>query len=122
MTLRRYYSDSYAWHFEANVVDVTANGERHDVALDESFFYPTSGGQPHDTGTLGGANVLDVGVRASDGAVVHTLDAPLAPGPVTGVIDGVRRFDHMQQHTGQHILSQAFLRTADATTIGFHLG
>src|SRR5688500_11777852 len=110
MTLRRYYSDSYAWRFEANVVDATANGDRHDVALDESFFYPTSGGQPHDTGTLGGANALAVAVRESGRAVVHTLDATIALGPVTGIIDGTRRFDHMQQHTGQHILSQAFLR------------
>ena len=122
MTRRRYYDDSYTWRFEASVLEGASAGDRHDVVLDESFFYPTSGGQPHDTGTLGGANVLDVRVRESDHALIHTLDAPIGMGTATGSIDGVRRFDHMQQHTGQHMLSQAFLRTADAATIGFHLG
>jgi alanyl-tRNA synthetase len=61
-------------------------------------------------------------VRDADGAVVHVLDAPIPSGTAAGTIDGVRRFDHMQQHTGQHILSQAFLRVANAATIGFHLG
>jgi len=91
------------------------------AVLDDTFFYPTSGGQPHDTGRLGAATVVDVRVRA-DGAVLHRLDAPLDPGPVEAAIDWPRRFDHMQQHTGQHILSQAFIRLADAPTIGFHLG
>ena len=117
MTQRRYYNDSYTWEFEANVIDVTPEG----VILDESYFYPTSGGQPHDTGTLGNANVVNVGIR-DDGAVVHTLDAPVEKGRVAARIDGARRFDHMQQHTGQHILSQAFIRTSNAATIGFHLG
>jgi alanyl-tRNA synthetase len=89
--------------------------------LSETFFYPTSGGQPHDTGRLGDAAVVDVSVR-EDGAVVHVLDAPLQPGPADASIDWPRRFDHMQQHSGQHILSQAFIRIADAGTIGFHLG
>ncbi len=119
---RRYYGDSYTWQFDANVVDAFTHGGRPAVLLEESFFYPSSGGQPHDTGTLGGANVVDVTIRESDGAVVHTLDAPVGKGRTTASIDGVRRFDHMQQHTGQHILSQAFIRTADAGTIGFHLG
>jgi alanyl-tRNA synthetase len=90
--------------------------------LDQTFFYPSSGGQPHDTGTLGPARVTSVTIREEDGAVVHQLDAPLPQGPVAGSLDWERRFDHMQQHTGQHILSQAFLRTANAPTIGFHLG
>ncbi|MEP7001507.1 MAG: alanyl-tRNA editing protein [bacterium] len=122
MTIRRYYDDSYRWQFDANIVDAGSDGTMHFAVLDASHFYPTSGGQPHDTGTLGAARVLDVNVRAADGAIVHTLDSSLAEGPAVGVIDGVRRFDHMQQHTGQHILSQAFIRVANATTIGFHLG
>src|ERR1051326_253387 len=122
MTVRRYYTDSYTGTFSARVVELFATGERPAARLDETFFYPSSGGQPHDTGLLGGARVLDVQVRESDGEVLHLLDAPVVPGPVEGRIDWPRRFDHMQQHTGQHVLSQAFLRLAEAPTIGFHLG
>lgn len=122
MTNRRYYVDSYTWQFNANVAEVVIDGATHAAVLDESFFYPTSGGQPHDLGTLGNANVVDVGIRESDRAVLHMLDAPIGTGPVTATIDGTRRFDHMQQHTGQHILSQAFIRVANASTIGFRLG
>ena len=74
MTARRYYDDSYTWAFDANVVEASKDAT---VVLDASYFYPTSGGQPHDTGTLGGANVVDVSIREADGAVVHTLDAPI---------------------------------------------
>jgi alanyl-tRNA synthetase len=122
MTVRRYYTDSYTGTFSARVVELFATGERPAARLDETFFYPSSGGQPHDTGLLGGARVLDVQVRESDGEVLHLLDTPVVPGPVEGRIDWPRRFDHMQQHTGQHVLSQAFLRLAEAPTIGFHLG
>jgi alanyl-tRNA synthetase len=121
MTARKYYGDSYTWQFDANVIEASANDAPF-VVLDASYFYPTSGGQPNDTGTIGGANVVDVSIRPSDGAVLHALDAPIPVGPTTAVIDRARRFDHMQQHTGQHILSQAFIRVADAATIGFHLG
>ena len=122
MTARKYYDDSYTWQFDANVVESFTDGGAPSVVLDASYFYPTSGGQPHDTGTIVGAKVLDVAIREADGAVVHTLDASVDVGPVSARIDGGRRFDHMQQHTGQHILSQAFIRVADAATIGFHLG
>lgn len=122
MTTRKYYGDSYTWQFDANVVESSTDDGAPVVVLDASYFYPTSGGQPHDMGTLGGAKVVDVSIRASDGVVLHRLDAPVAIGPVEAMIDGVRRLDHMQQHTGQHILSQAFIRAANATTIGFHLG
>lgn len=123
MTIRRYYEDSYTWQFEATAVEVSDGGGSIPFAvLDASYFYPTSGGQPYDTGKLGAANVVDVSVRASDGALIHALDTPVAAGPITATIDGVRRFDHMQQHTGQHILSQAFIRVANAATISFHLG
>ena len=122
MTTRPYYGDSYTWQFDANVIEVSAGDDAPYAVLDASYFYPTSGGQPHDTGTIGIANVVDVSVRPSDGAVIHVLDAPIAVGPARAAIDGGRRFDHMQQHTGQHILSQAFIRVANAATIGFHLG
>jgi alanyl-tRNA synthetase len=122
MTVRRYYTDSYTAAFTARVLEATHAGERPAALLDETFFYPTSGGQPHDTGTLGGVRVRDVLVREPDGEVLHVLDAPLASGTVEARIDWPRRLDHMQQHTGQHVLSQAFLRVAEAPTIGFHLG
>jgi alanyl-tRNA synthetase len=122
MTVRRYYADSYTDSFTAHVVESLRAGEQPAARLDETFFYPTSGGQPHDTGALGGTRVRDVQVRESDGEVLHLLDAPIPPGPVEGRIDWPRRLDHMQQHTGQHVLSQAFLRIAEAPTIGFHLG
>lgn len=100
------------------------------VVLDRSAFYPTSGGQPADRGTLGGVAVLDVVVRDEDKAVVHILEHTLPetevdgrfPRPVEGVLDWARRFDHMQQHTGQHILSAAFEKLLDADTVGFHMG
>jgi alanyl-tRNA synthetase len=122
VTVRRYYTDSYTWAFSARAVEATTAEGTPSAILDESFFYPSSGGQPHDTGRLGEARVVDVSIRDSDGAIVHRLDVPIAPGRVSATIDGSRRFDHMQQHTAQHILSQAFIRVADAPTIGFHLG
>ena len=122
MTIRKYYGDSYTTSFEARVTESGAAGDTPTVVLDETFFYPTSGGQPHDTGTLGPSRVVNVAVRESDGAVIHHLSAPLGAGPVSGEVAWARRLDHMHQHTGQHILSQAFLRAAQAPTIGFHLG
>lgn len=122
MTTRRYYTDSYTWTFSASAVEAGMADGIPTAVLDESYFYPTSGGQPHDTGRLGDAQVVDVSIRESDGAVVHHLDQPISPGPLAAEIDGLRRFDHMQQHTAQHILSQAFIRVADAPTSGFHLG
>lgn len=97
----------------------TVNGQPA-VALTASAFYPTSGGQPHDTGLLNGVAVTDV--RADDDTVWHLLEARLPGGPVQGEVAWPRRYDHMQQHTGQHILSQAFVVTNGAETVGFHLG
>jgi alanyl-tRNA synthetase len=122
MSSRRYYDDSYTWQFDATATEASTIDGTPFAVLDASYFYPTSGGQPHDLGTIGAARVVDVAIRASDGAVLHMLDMPIETGLVTARIDGVRRFDHMQQHTGQHIFSQAFIRVAHATTIGFHLG
>jgi alanyl-tRNA synthetase len=122
MTERLYYTDPYLTEFDAEILQTTpAPGGRWSVVLDRSAFYPTSGGQPFDTGTLGTAHVLDV-VDADDGTVLHVVDGPLAPGPITGKVDWERRFDHMQQHTGQHVLSAAFDSVVGARTVGFHLG
>ena len=122
---RAYYWDSYTVAFAAEVVEATEVDGRPAARLSQTYFYPTSGGQPNDTGYLRQgektARVLDVVVREGDDAVLHVLDAAIAPGMATGEIDWPRRFDHMQQHTGQHILSQAFIRVAEAETIGFHL-
>jgi alanyl-tRNA synthetase len=121
MTERLYYSDSYLLEFTATVLEQEARGDKLVVALDRTAFYPVSGGQPCDTGTLGTAHVLEVEETAS-GSVLHVLDAPVPQGHVTGRVDRERRFDHMQQHSGQHVLSQAFLKTAGAGTASFHLG
>lgn len=124
-TQREYYNDSYTTTFTANVVEHIRLNDSPAVVLDHTFFYPTSGGQPHDTGTLDEVRVVDVQIRESDGAVVHILDRVLdgaPPGsPVQGQVDWGRRFDHMQHHTGQHILSQAFVQVAKAETVSFHL-
>ncbi len=97
----------------------TVNGQTA-VALTASAFYPTGGGQPHDTGLLNGVAVTEV--LADDDKVWHLLDARVPAGLVHGQIAWPRRYDHMQQHTGQHILSQAFIATSGAETVGFHLG
>jgi alanyl-tRNA synthetase len=95
---------------------------RSHVVLDQTAFYPTSGGQPFDTGTLGGAAVVDV-IDREDGNIAHVLSGMLKPGDVvTGEIDWPRRFDHMQQHTGQHLLSAAFDRLFGVRTESFHMG
>lgn len=126
MTHRIYYTDALQTTFEATVLsssplDAGASSQSK-VTLDTTAFYPTSGGQPFDTGTLGGRRVLDV-VDGEDGVIAHVVDGPLEPGrAVSGVIDWPRRFDHMQQHTGQHVLSAAFERTCAARTESFHLG
>ena len=124
MTERLYYADPYSTHFSARAIERLA-WEGHPAAvLDRTAFYPNSGGQPSDRGTLGGVAVIDVVVREQDGAVVHVLQQalPERADMVAGVVDWPRRFDHMQQHTGQHILSAAFEQVLDADTVGFHLG
>jgi alanyl-tRNA synthetase len=124
MTDRLYYTDPYSREFEATVVSVDASGGRGRVQLDRTCFYPTSGGQPYDIGTLGESHVVDV-VDESDGSISHVVDTGdnLQIGArVHGVIDWGRRFDHMQQHTGQHLLSAAFDRLFGVRTVSFHLG
>lgn len=121
MTDRLYYTDPYVTEFDAQVVGVESHDGRPAAILDRTAFYPTSGGQPFDTGRLGDAAVVDV-VDREDGTILHLLDRAMATGPVHGTIDWARRFEHMQQHTGQHILSAAFDRLFRVRTESFHLG
>ena len=121
MTERLYYTDAYITEFDATILRVEPDGDRLAVILDRTAFYPTSGGQPFDTGVLGSARVVEV--VDGDGEVIrHVIDGSLEPGPVHGKIDWNRRFEHMQQHTGQHVLSAAFDRLLGARTESFHLG
>lgn len=124
MSERLYYSDAYSTKFNARIIERFRPLEREGVAviLDRSFFYPTSGGQPADRGHIHSTPVIDVYIRDIDQAVVHLMQGDIWSDEVTAEINWERRFDHMQQHTGQHILSQAFIQVAKASTIGFHLG
>ncbi|MFN8373339.1 MAG: DHHA1 domain-containing protein [Anaerolineae bacterium] len=121
MANRLYYDDSYTTEFTAAVVERLTFANAPAVVLDATYFYPTAGGQPHDTGTLNAARVINVASRDSDGAVIHVLDRELEGDTVTAKIDWARRFDLMQNHTGQHILTQAFVQAAGANTVSFHL-
>jgi alanyl-tRNA synthetase len=115
-----YRDDPYLLDFEATVVARREHEGRPAVVLDRTAFYAESGGQPWDTGTLGGRAVLAV-VKAGD-EVVHVLDAYPDADRVRGQVDGSRRRDHRQQHHGQHLLSRAFVEVARARTVSFHLG
>ncbi len=118
MDKRPYYTNAYTHSFNAAIIEkVEGNG----IILDHTYFYPTSGGQPHDTGTINGIAVVNVTIREEDEAVLHWTEEEVTESEATAVIDWNRRFDHMQQHTGQHILSQAFIQTAVAETVSFHL-
>lgn len=119
-TERLYYTDCYLREFEAGVLRVEAAAQRFRVTLDRTAFYPESGGQPMDRGTLAGINVLEV---AEDGdEIVHVLGSRPEGERVQGKIEWPRRFDHMQQHTGQHVLSAAFEKSGNYKTVSFHLG
>jgi alanyl-tRNA synthetase len=129
VTSRIYYTDPYCRRFEAVVVGALEHEHRPAVVLDRTAFYPTSGGQPFDIGTLTERRepstpaVQVIETIEMDEEIVHVLTAPLAAGAaVTGDVEWTRRFDHMQQHTGQHLLSAAFDRLFDNRTISFHMG
>ncbi|MGZ8844448.1 MAG: alanyl-tRNA editing protein, partial [Pyrinomonadaceae bacterium] len=122
-TERLYYSDSRLLEFDARVVGVNQRDDGAiSVRLDRTAFYPTGGGQPNDTGTLGEARVIDCIDAEADG-VLHVIQgpAPEVGDQVHGKIDRLRRLDHMQQHTGQHILSAAFVKLFDAPTRSFRV-
>ena len=128
-THRLYYDDSFLRNFTARVLSCspaepmpTEFGPKPswEVLLDRTAFYPTSGGQPNDLGKLGDAKVLDVRDDGED--IAHVVDEELSPGLVDGCVDWGRRFDHMQQHTGQHLLSAVFQERFGLPTVSFHLG
>jgi alanyl-tRNA synthetase len=119
MTVKRYLEDSYQTSFIVDVRESDKEGDHYRVLLSDTWFYPESGGQPADRGTIGSARVLDV--QLEDDEVVHVLDAEPEAG-TRAEIDWQRRFDHMQQHSGQHLLSAAAVALFDAATVGFHLG
>ena len=123
VTERLYYSDSHLIEFEARVVDVSERVSGWTaIVLDRTAFYPTGGGQPSDTGTIDGLRVVEC-IDDGDRGVLHVLQgaAPARDALVRGRVDWPRRLDHMQQHTGQHILSQAFVTLFDAPTRGFRV-
>ncbi|HXG57281.1 MAG TPA: alanyl-tRNA editing protein [Vicinamibacterales bacterium] len=122
MTDRLYYDDPYVREFDARVIRVEPVDGRSCVTLDRTAFYPTSGGQPFDTGTLNTCRVIDV-EELGDGTMVHVVEGAIREGElVRGRIDWPRRFDHMQQHTGQHVLSASCDGLLKARTESFHLG
>ena len=121
MTERLYYDDAYLTEFDATVLECAARDGAYHTRLDRSAFYPTSGGQPFDTGTLNGVAVEDVYVGA-DGDVWHVTRTPLDAGErAHGAIDWPRRFDHMQQHAGDHMIASALWRLLGGVTIGLHI-
>ena len=128
-THRLYYDDAYAQNFDATVLSCEPSSSvfsesgpiaAWEVLLDRTAFYPSGGGQPNDLGTLGGAGILDV--RDVNDGILHIVDREIPRGPVAGVVDWSRRFDHMQQHTGQHLLSAMFHERFGLPTVSFHLG
>lgn len=121
MTKHLYYSNAYLIQFEAIAQEYLTYQGQPAVILDQSAFYPTGGGQPHDTGKLNDVSVVEVVKDETTNQVIHILNGPLQADTVVGQVDWIRRFDLMQQHSGQHILSQAMLQTAEAMTVGFHL-
>ncbi|MFZ0802874.1 MAG: DHHA1 domain-containing protein [Terriglobales bacterium] len=131
MTEHLYYHDSFLYEFDAEVIGVTTVDSRPAMILDRTAFYPTSGGQVFDTGWMVSAEQEGCRLRIAevaeqeDGTILHFLEnaVPIQPGSrIHGVIDADRRRDHMQQHTGQHVLSAAFVRSLNMPTVSFHMG
>jgi alanyl-tRNA synthetase len=124
-TERLYYTASYQTEFDATLSGISMIDGRPALLLDRTGFYPTSGGQPHDLGTIDGQPVVDV-VTGDDGEVLHLLGEPWVGvtigNNVHGVIDWPRRYDHMQQHSGQHLLSQVFYQRLGGETVSVHFG
>jgi alanyl-tRNA synthetase len=122
-TERLYYDDSRLLEFDASVVSLSEGDDgRIAVTLDRTAFYPTGGGQPNDTGTLGDARVIDC-IDVEDAGILHVIQGPVPEigDKVHGKVDWLRRLDHIQQHTGQHILSAAFVKQFDAPTRSFRV-
>jgi alanyl-tRNA synthetase len=125
-TERLYYHDSFLYDFKARVVEALDHNGRSAIVLDRTAFYPTSGGQVHDLGMLlaeGRQIAITEVADEEDGRILHFSDAPLPAGvEVHGSVDAKRRRDHVQQHSGQHVLSAAFIRLFNMPTVSFHMG
>ncbi len=121
MTERLYYDDPRTLEFTAHVTERTTYKERPAVVLDRTYFYPESGGQLYDLGTLGGVNVIEVQIRDADHAVLHILESDLDTDTAQGRIDSARRRDLTQHHTAQHILTAALVKAAHAATLSVHM-
>jgi len=119
-TKRLYFDDPYRTEFAARIIDRENYKGRPAVVLDQTCFYPESGGQPADHGYLNDIVVLDV--QEHEGRIMHMLEEELSDEKITGRIDWTTRFDHMQQHAGQHVLSQCFFERLQGETRSFHLG
>jgi len=119
-TKRLYFKDPYQWEFSAKIVDRPRFGEFPAVVLDQTCFYPEGGGQPSDKGTIDGMEIREV--VEHEGRIFHVLLGEIDGDEVEGRVDGALRFDHMQQHAGQHVLSQVFIELFEAETRSFHLG
>jgi alanyl-tRNA synthetase len=121
LTERLYYTDPSLTEFEADVVAVRDVGGRAGVVLDRTAFYPTSGGQPFDTGWLNASRVVDV-LDADGGTIIHLIEGDTPQGRVVGRVQWERRFEHMQQHTGQHLLSAVLAEMFGRQTVSVHFG
>jgi len=119
-TVRLYLDDPYQVEFEARIVERGTKEQKPAVILDQTCFYPESGGQPYDRGWIDGVEVVKV--FEEDSRIVHLIEKDIQAENIKGKIDWERRFDHMQQHSGQHILSQSFHELLEAETLAFHLG
>ncbi|MFN8575423.1 MAG: DHHA1 domain-containing protein [Candidatus Sericytochromatia bacterium] len=120
MTEKLYYNDSHKLDFKSELIDITKFGDKYHAILDKTYFYPTSGGQSFDTGYINDIKVIDVFEK--DGKIIHVLEKEIPKGIVDSKIDYERRLENMQHHTGQHLLSQAFIQALKAPTISIHLG
>jgi alanyl-tRNA synthetase len=120
LTRKLYYENPYKFEFEARVIDSSFTKDRHAIVLDETCFYPEGGGQPSDQGWLNEARVHDV--QYKNGEIIHYVDSQISEEKVKGKIEKDRRMDFMQQHTGQHILSQSLLRVGNINTVSVHFG
>ena len=121
-TERLYYNDPYLLEFDAKIIEARAVGDRLGLVLDKTAFYPTSGGQPNDLGMIDDVPLVDCLEDEASGNIIHVIEGSVTGPSVHGRIDPARRADHMQQHSGQHVLSQAFVELFNWPTVSFHLG
>lgn len=120
MTEKLYYNDSFKLNFESQIIKTSNDNGKFHIVMDKTYFYPTSGGQSFDTGIINEIPVIDVFEK--DGEIIHVLEKELSLGKAVSKINYERRLQNIQHHTGQHLLSQAFIKVLNAPTISIHLG